>query len=342
MKSLYVHCGLHKTGTTALQLVLFHNREQLAKQGFHYPIQGIPRNNFGHHNIAWQLSRDRRFRPRYGDIRALFSEFEKVDRNIIISSEDFECSLLHPYRWQNFNKYLFSNNIKITFIIYLRNRLGYLESLYFELLRAGFGGEYNSFVKEVFDNLKFSYKEWEFSFDYLEIANRFSEMENVEVIFKNYDSLIEGNIVPDFCKSVGLDHSKIIQPVNVGKINERLSLGVLLKLFIKNRNKNSALTNDIAQVIDELCKEVKGSLASPAYMQKEFKVDHYESLFDQSQTAVKMPKTDRKPSANIKNIFSMETHLLILNLHNRKDRPDIKSKLIGQWLGWIELNDRPV
>ena len=96
------------------------------------------------------------------------------------------------------------------------------------------------------------------------------------------------------------------------------------------------------RITSEGFKLVKGSLASPAYMQKEFKVDHYESLFDQSQTAVKMPKTDRKRNANIKNIFSMETHLLILNLHNLKDRPDIKSKLIGQWLGWIELNDRPV
>ncbi|NBW61199.1 MAG: hypothetical protein EBR31_05685, partial [Methylophilaceae bacterium] len=97
MKKIFIHSGLHKTGTTALQAMLFKNRKNLSVQDFYYPSSGIPRNFYGHHNIAWQISRDRRFRSEFGDLRALLKEIGGIGKSkIVLSSEDFECSLLYP------------------------------------------------------------------------------------------------------------------------------------------------------------------------------------------------------------------------------------------------------
>jgi hypothetical protein len=56
-----------------------------SKNGIHSPFAG-------HHNIAWELCGDRRFRPDLGTIDDFFSEIDKSDRNVILSSEDFESA----------------------------------------------------------------------------------------------------------------------------------------------------------------------------------------------------------------------------------------------------------
>lgn len=40
-KIIYIHMGLHKTGTTTLQTLLSCNKEILRKQGFCYPISSL-------------------------------------------------------------------------------------------------------------------------------------------------------------------------------------------------------------------------------------------------------------------------------------------------------------
>jgi hypothetical protein len=74
MGKLYVHCGLHKTATTALQTWLSTHADEFFAAGFLYPRAGRPVEIGGHHNIAWQLTHDRRFDRRVGDLDALFNE----------------------------------------------------------------------------------------------------------------------------------------------------------------------------------------------------------------------------------------------------------------------------
>ena len=40
MKNLYLHIGLHKTGSTSIQHYLFDNRAALLKHGWYYPCEG--------------------------------------------------------------------------------------------------------------------------------------------------------------------------------------------------------------------------------------------------------------------------------------------------------------
>jgi hypothetical protein len=63
MKKIYIHCGFHKTGSTAVQIALSQNAERLRTEGYLYAHTGLvgDRMRQGHHNIAWELAGDRRF-----------------------------------------------------------------------------------------------------------------------------------------------------------------------------------------------------------------------------------------------------------------------------------------
>src|ERR1044072_876913 len=94
MRRCFLHLGTHKTGTTSLQALLNESYLKLRELGYLYPRAGRPPEvPFGHHNIAWEISGDRGFRAENGGIEDLLAEIKGVPHDVIISSEDFECSL---------------------------------------------------------------------------------------------------------------------------------------------------------------------------------------------------------------------------------------------------------
>src|SRR5207248_9700162 len=96
-RRVLLHVGLHKTGTTALQLFLSNSAEHLQAQGVVYPRSGRPpESTAGHHNIAWQLAGDRRFRSSAGTLDDVASEIASWPGDAILSSEDFESILGTP------------------------------------------------------------------------------------------------------------------------------------------------------------------------------------------------------------------------------------------------------
>ena len=93
MKTIYLHVGYHKTGTTAIQTLLSANRERLAGAGILYPRACERENNpafcqgrsFAHHALPNLLLQERHREPRM--LRA------QIDRlpceRVVISSEVF-------------------------------------------------------------------------------------------------------------------------------------------------------------------------------------------------------------------------------------------------------------
>ena len=70
-KRIIIHAGTHKTGTTFLQSFLSLNYKRLLDKGILFPLSGKIGKFSGHHNIAWQLNDDERFKK----YRCIYSDF---------------------------------------------------------------------------------------------------------------------------------------------------------------------------------------------------------------------------------------------------------------------------
>ena len=335
MKKIFIHSGLHKTGTTALQTVLFNNREPLLRQGFYYPHHGIPRHFYGHHNIAWQFSRDRRFRAEFGDVRALLKELDDTDHSsIVLSSEDFESSLLHAYRLKKISDYFLSKQIKVCFVIYFRNQIDYLNSVYFELLKVGFGDEFSQFVKRVITTHQFDFKEWQFIFDYSAIPQTLNALKDVEIIYRDYDALVENNTVADFCEVVGIDYRQLEVPQNIRKIYERPPLSTLLKLFVSNRVR--VPPDSISAIVEELCAGLNHALMPSMHVRKALAELSDRNLFYKKKDSPN-PQDADADGLNIEKVFSFETCDLILTLKKLSNHYDRKQQFIQEWGQWVKV-----
>lgn len=235
MGKIYVHCGLHKTGTTALQIVLGNHDDELRKAGFLFPRTGSIE-NFGpaQHNIAWQLANDRRFNQSRGDLNALFAEIDGYKGNVILSSEDFESSLAHKDRLLPLLQLAQSMGRRIVFIVYLRNQNSYLESLYQEMLKHGLADEYTDYFDSVYTNAMLHIQEWEFHFDYWRIAAILSSFSDVTIVFRNYHALLKNSLTVDFCLTIGLAPSLLGDATNF-RANERAGIATSLTRFYQNR-----------------------------------------------------------------------------------------------------------
>jgi len=337
MKKLFLHAGLHKTGSTALQLTLNKNRERLKLQDVHYPLTGISKNHHGQQNIAWEFCRDRRFRNEYGNIRALLKEIILSNHSkIVLSSEDFESSLIHPHRWVNIVNYFSSNNIEITFVIYLRNQIDYLKSMYFELLKAGFGDEFKLFSRKIISNTKYNFKEWEFILDYQKIFHSLNTLKNVDVIYRDYDSIVDKNTVVDFFNVTEINYRELTFPDNVKEINKTLSINTLIKLFVRNRMSNDS--SDFFKVVDEMCTFEEPILQVPIYTKEAClglirKNSFYKNTIDTTQSKI-------SGNLNMEKIFSFETFNLILNLNKLHNNYSLKNELIKDWKAWVAIFEK--
>ena len=88
---MFVHCGLHKTGTTAIQTAFAEHRDRLRAHGVLYPSRGS--HQVGHHNLAWELTGDRRFDPAALTLARVVREIAAFGGDVVLSSEDFESIL---------------------------------------------------------------------------------------------------------------------------------------------------------------------------------------------------------------------------------------------------------
>lgn len=297
-------------------------------------MTGIPDQAHGHHNIAWQLSHDRRFRPEWGDLRTLLQEIDQTDcHKIIVSSEDFECSLLRPQRINKLLNEFKSKNYKVCILIYLRNPLDYLTSLYLELLKAGLGDEFNAYLRKVILTTKFKYKEWEFVFNHSEMVKSINSIKDIELMTRDYDHLIENDTVLDFCNALLLDGQKINIPQNTNRLNRRHETSTLLKLFFKNRT-NIQLKEQL-EVVDELLEFRNQNLETSQKVKDLFNERARNNAFYKSKNT-NTDSSKKYDSLNIEKFFSFETCNLLTALNQWRGDAGRKSQLIADWRHWVK------
>jgi hypothetical protein len=175
------HIGTHKTGTTSFQALLADNVEQFLEQGLFYPVTGrtYPRTRLfhGHHNLAWELTGDRRFRSRGGSLESLVDELEHAEpSSVLLSSELFQCLYRRPDALLRVRTTLAAIGYITRIVVTVRTPSDYILSLHSELAWRGLREDLNTFVHRAMRDGTLRFRELDFCFDYLRLASAFGQV----------------------------------------------------------------------------------------------------------------------------------------------------------------------
>ena len=337
LPELLIHCGLHKTGTTALQNFLLANVDVLAGLGISYPRAGIPAafGLTGHHNLAWWLGRDRRYMSDVGDFDALFKEIDGfAGRVVLLSSEDFENSLLHPARWTSVVARAASLGFSVRFLVYTRNVADHLESVFLQQLRSGFGDEYSQVARAVVEAGNLRSKEWQGCFDARAIARSLAQVTGTQLGFRDYDNLIGGSTITDFCAFMGLDQVAWQAPMDA-RANPRAPIESSLLQFLLNRD--GTLAQRPAEVEAFVRAQFAGRVARLVTPPRLRQV-----MEERLMGKVTAPKAGAAGDLNIARVFSFETQITFresLIIANSDAPPQLRSRQVAarmaQWWAWV-------
>lgn len=201
-KTIYLHIGTNKTGSSAVQFFMNENREQLLKNGFYIPKDV-------HDNAHYQLTYSLGLGPNLLNVdKELFLASLKEEitscsaDKIIISSEYFilakDTSLIKKY-FENFD---------VNILVYFRRHDLWIESLYNQAVKTVPEVKWKLGILNYIDflstksQLELSYKKiietWEKYFDHNRMYARAYEKEQ----FK------DGDIILDFLSFLGIDSSE--------------------------------------------------------------------------------------------------------------------------------------
>jgi hypothetical protein len=242
-KNLYLHIGLPKTGTSAIQKFLVDNYEKLKNEyNLYYPDFGRWVDG-SHHEIAFALSPNPyKTMKGHNEQLAYLKELEQKIinskcSNILLSSECF-----HLYNNDNFiNQFAKHYNVKI--ICYLRRQDAFLESIYKQEVQDIVFKENRSFQQ-----YKDAKKERLYYFAFLKRWEKLTSPDNI--IIKNFDTqqFVNQNIIDDFLSifSIENDEQKFIltkEKVNVGFSRNVTEYKLLLNSILTNQ------TNELVHIL---------------------------------------------------------------------------------------------
>jgi len=248
VRKCFIHVGTHKTGTTSIQHLLSRNSSALRERGYFYPQAGRPDLLSGHHNLAWEISGDHRFRNNYGSIDDLIREVKYRSDHIILSSEDFVCALDNKAKFSDFILLLQSSGFLVTVTLYVRNQIDYLPRAYLTFLESG--GD-------------LSWSDWPFlNADYCVLLRRIRENANVDVIVRSYDHA-RTSVCRDFLSILNLTPRDLHLDGEV-RVNASRSLREYLLIFLQNRPGTKLLENEEAALNTLVSPETKQIRLSPA------------------------------------------------------------------------------
>jgi hypothetical protein len=197
-RSAFVHIGLAKTGTTAIQDFLSSNRAFLKEQGYHVPRAGTMNAQSGHHCLAWEIRKaDERLRYCAG---FELSRFENEvgahpGDHIVVSSEELSLS---SYSYPQVRQILsLFDQFNVTVVAYVREQAEYFNAFYTQLAVNLLDVEpVERFVERCMGEARFDYNSWFAIWD---------DLSKTPVRIRPYDVKVfeGGDVVRDFAALIG-------------------------------------------------------------------------------------------------------------------------------------------
>lgn len=209
-KTLYVHVGTTKTGTTAIQSFLIDNQELLNQKGYCYPLfpyryQDVSERRNAHFMLEEaSVRQEGRFREGMDRIHELFQTFDKI----IVSDEGI-WSANYEQRitmWRALKAEAKEGDFRIKVIVYLRRQDMYLISGWNQMVKSGIGRDAATPWKEYISNLD-SINKMKYASHLKKLAAFFGKK---NLIVRRFDPkrFAGGTIYSDFLQAVGLELTK--------------------------------------------------------------------------------------------------------------------------------------
>ncbi len=341
MKHIFIHCGLHKTGSTSLQTVLSRKADLLLERGVLYPKTGrLLSIGGGHHNIAWEIARDRRFEVHNGKLAALLEEIDNFPGPTILSSEDFETLLGSRAGIDALLAAFAPAHAQVHFMIYLRNQITYCESNFIENLVQNIGEEYRRCTADILRHGRLALKDWSFQFDYRQMLDNLNAA-GASVVIRNFHTLEAGSVIADFLKFTGIPVIGFEEDLHL-RTNERLSTLVSLRLFFRNR-----LGRPLGDWEAKAIRMVADAISDRKFVSSDATMNAFRAAFIYGNLKIcrqcglsgrgldlAMPAHDPSDTITYEQIFSFELQSLISEMRQllMAGKPDDAAELAGQFV----------
>lgn len=216
MPTAYVHIGLAKTGTTAIQRAAAKLQEPLEAAGIRFLRHGRTDEQNGHHCLAWALRSARQANGACSpdtleEVRAELAGLAGTDTNVLVSSEELSLSAYRPLELAALRD-LFAG-YRLCVLVYVRDQVDFFNSFYVELIKSMLTAES---VGECLDRLsqeeRYHYADW------LRPWRGVCD----ELIVRPYDrpAFVQHSVLDDFFARIGYAGA---MPDHLGQSNPALS-----------------------------------------------------------------------------------------------------------------------
>lgn len=215
MKTLYIHIGTSKTGTTTIQTYCGINREQLKSKGVLFPIMPyhydrITENRNGH--FLYAMIYENGVRNKEKEEQVLKQELDyivdcfKDYDNVLLSEESiwWATATRRKGLWKYLQEHSQQNNYQVKIIVYLRRQDQFMMSRYNQILKTETGGGTQRFY-EYFKDMNGKYKcvmNYRQRLDYMA---KFFPKENIVVKRFDRSYFYNGDLNADFLHILGVE-----------------------------------------------------------------------------------------------------------------------------------------
>lgn len=222
-RTLFVHIGLPKTGTSALQVFFARNAQSFYRKGLRYPgvservgVEEVISSGNGA-KIAKSAFLHEELDEQASGLSLLTRVLQASDRNVLLSSEYF--SLWEGERHLALRRYAAAYGYSVRILVYLRDQADIVVTHYFQNLkrRPGYvdiaGDNFLSFAHEYLDTQPY--------LDFSGLLGMLSGVygaDKVRVKGSKRSGLVGGNLLLDALDAVGIAADESID-LNISKVN---------------------------------------------------------------------------------------------------------------------------
>ncbi len=247
-KTLVLHIGTHKTGTTALQSMLILNQQVLARQGIVVPNTGRfhqteDYDTPGHHELAWAIAGP----PPYALVARVIDELEAAGaRTAVISSEEFHAIHHRAENMAALRSAFAARGYRTVVVLYLRAQARYAESVFQQYIRDSQSPSFVDFIEGILGRGCIDNDVSRLEFEYSRMLDALSISFGAEnIVVRPYlpDRGPE-HIHHDFLRIVGTLHGSLEMEFKMTIANESYSLRTLLQTLHRNLHDGASIEDD--------------------------------------------------------------------------------------------------